>query len=94
MRLVLADVTIGGAAPVDAAPGKILAVDRGDPGEITVACGNGTTLVVRRLVPEGRRPMTAGEYLRGSSLLEGGRLDSGDPARGSLAGAPPNASTL
>jgi len=93
-RLVLADVTVGEAAPAGAAPGTVLAVERGEPGGITVACGDGTTLVVRRLVPEGRRPMTAGEYLRGSSLREGCCLESGDPARGSLAGAPPNASTL
>ena len=93
-RLVLADVTVGEAAPAGAAPGTVLAVERGEPGGITVACGDGTTLVVRRLVPEGRRPMTAGEYLRGSSLREGCRLESGDPARSSLAGAPPNASTL
>ncbi len=77
-RLVLADVAEG--APTTAAPGSIVAVERGDPGSLTVACGEGSTLVVRRLVPEGRRLMTAGEFLRGSSLREGGQL--GTPAGG------------
>ena len=93
-RLVLAEVAVGGPAPADAVPGTILAVDRGEPGGITVACGEETTLIVRRLVPEGRRLMTAGEFLRGSSLREGCRLESGDCSRGAMAGAPPNGQTL
>ena len=71
-RLVLADVAVG--EPADGETGMVLAVDRGELGNITVACGNGTTLVIRRLVPEGRRLMTAGEFLRGTSLREGSRL--------------------
>lgn len=77
-RLVLADVVEG--APTTEAPGNIVALDRGDPGSITIACGEGSTLKVRRLVPEGRRIMTAGEFLRGSNLREGCQL--GTPAAG------------
>jgi methionyl-tRNA formyltransferase len=78
LRLVLADVREGAATTE--APGTVVAVDRGDPGSVTVACGQGTTLLVHRLIPEGRRPMTAGEFLRGSCLREGSQL--GTPAIG------------
>jgi methionyl-tRNA formyltransferase len=73
-RLVLAAVEVGRRSPADARPGAVLDVDAGNPGGIFVACGSGTSLVIRRLVPEGRRPMTAGEFLRGSSLMPGSRL--------------------
>lgn len=81
-RLVLVDVTVGDPPAADTEAGTVLAVDRAEPGSVTVACGQGTTLVIRQLVPEGRRLMTAGEYLRGSSLREGSRLgfDAGGPS--------------
>lgn len=73
-RLVLAAVEVGQGAPPALAAGTVFQVDSGAPGAIHVACGSGTSLVIRRLVPEGRRPMTAGEFLRGSSLAAGSRL--------------------
>ena len=81
-RLVLADVAVGEPTAGDVPHGTVLAVDRGAPGSLKVACGEGSTLVIRQLVPEGRRLMTAGDYLRGSSLQEGGQL-----------GSPPNTKT-
>jgi methionyl-tRNA formyltransferase len=93
-RLVLADVAVGGSAPPDAPPGTVVMIDRGEPGGITVACGEGTTLVIHRLVPEGRRQMTAGEFLRGSSLCEGSRLFSAAGEEMESEGAPPKAETL
>ena len=74
LRLVLEDVAAVPAAeatvPV-AAPGTVLvaADDR-----FVVACGAGTALEILRLVPEGRRSMSAAEFLRGSPLLAGARL--------------------
>jgi len=77
-RLVLAEVEVASPEefPASAAePGSVLAADSGpDAGRIVVACGDGTALVITRLVPEGKRAMTAGEFLRGSPLRPGGRL--------------------
>ena len=76
LRLVLEDVDVAGGdgAASNIRPGTVLAA--GDDG-IVVACGEGTSLVIRRLVPEGRRSMSAAEFLRGHSLLPGTILSSG-----------------
>jgi methionyl-tRNA formyltransferase len=50
------------------APGTVLATT---DERIVVACGAGTALAVLRLVPEGRRSMSAAEFLRGSPLRAG-----------------------
>lgn len=75
-RLVLEDVEVvapdssaGEAAP--AVPGTVLAAA---DGRIVVACGAGTALAILRLVPEGRRSMSAAEFLCGSPLRAGARL--------------------
>lgn len=71
IRLVLEDVAVDAehaGAAAHATPGTILAADAGG---IVVACGAGTALVIRRVVPEGRRGMTAAEFLRGSPVLPG-----------------------
>ena len=76
-RLVLEDVTVASVAspraegPPVPEPGAVLEA-AGD--RIVVACGEGTALEIRRLVPEGRRSMSAAEFLRGSPLLPGMRL--------------------
>ncbi|MCE9631054.1 MAG: methionyl-tRNA formyltransferase [Planctomycetia bacterium] len=75
-RLVLEDVVVvppaAGALLADAAaPGTVL--DTKD-GRIVVACGEGTAIAIMRLVPEGRRSMSAAEFLRGSPLMAGSRL--------------------
>jgi methionyl-tRNA formyltransferase len=71
LRLVLVDTEP--VPPPDAAgsPGTILTAD--DSG-LVVACGGETALAIRRVVPEGRRAMTAAEFLRGRLLLPGTRL--------------------
>jgi methionyl-tRNA formyltransferase len=72
LRLVLEDVAVADSrAAATAAPGTILAAD--DEG-IVVACGAGTALSIRRLLPEGRRSMTAAEFLRGHPILPGMRF--------------------
>ncbi len=71
-RLVLADVDVAShPAAVRATPGEVL--DTGG-GRILVACGRGTALAITQVVPEGRRDMTAADFLRGSPLLPGMRL--------------------
>lgn len=83
-RLVVAEADVAPAeefvvpaAPAipAAAPGTVLAAEAGpDAGRIVVACGGGTALAITRLVPEGKRAMAAGEFLRGSPLRPGTRL--------------------
>ena len=70
-RLVLEAVAMGPAAPPGSQPGSIVTLD--DAG-IVVACGDGGTVVIRRVVPEGRRSMAAGEFLRGRFLGTGARM--------------------
>lgn len=65
------------AKPVDskrssAAAGSVLAIDRS--GDILVSAGDGPLAVVE-LQPEGRRPMTASEFLRGHMVSVGDRLE-------------------
>jgi methionyl-tRNA formyltransferase len=79
LRLVLEDVAVDpdhAAAAAGAAPGTILS--SGDAG-IVVACGGGTALLIRRLVPEGRRGMTTAEFLRGSPIQPGMRFAAAAP---------------
>ena len=70
-RLVLEEVIEGPAAPPGSQPGSIVTLD--DAG-IVVACGDGGTVVIRRVVPEGRRSMAVGEFLRGRFLGTGARM--------------------
>ena len=70
-RLVLEDVAVV-ASPAAAATAGTVLVAGGD--RLVVACGGGTALEILRLVPEGRRGMSAAEFLRGSPLREGTRL--------------------
>jgi methionyl-tRNA formyltransferase len=77
LRVVLEDVAVAdesaagqGGVPAPA-PGTILSAD--DAG-LVVACGENTRLVIRRLVPEGRRGMSAAEFLRGNALFGDARF--------------------
>lgn len=65
-RLVLEDVAVAAGGP--AAPGTVLAVDEQG---IVVACGAGTALRIMRVVPEGKRSMTAAEFCRGNGIHPG-----------------------
>jgi methionyl-tRNA formyltransferase len=71
LRVVLEEVACVPGPPAAAAAGTILAADAAG---ILVACGAGTRLVVRRLVPEGRRGMSAAEFLRGHALFAAARF--------------------
>lgn len=79
-RLVItaADVAPAEEFPTAAAapePGTVLAAEPApEPGRIVAACGDGTALAITQLVPEGKRAMTAAEFLRGSPLRPGARL--------------------
>ncbi len=55
----------------DAAPGTVLSVDGG---KIKIACGGGV-LTVTGVVPEGKKPMPAADYLRGRKLFENDLLN-------------------
>ena len=57
-------------APDGAASGTVLALDN----TITVACGNGTTLEILRVLPEGKGRMSAADYIRGRRLSVGDML--------------------
>jgi len=82
-RLVLEETeVVSPAADEPAVPGTIVTADQSG---FVVACGGGSRLAVRRVVPEGRRSMTAAEFLRGSPLRVGLQLadppGAGDTAR-------------
>lgn len=75
-RLVLEDVTVSERPAAAAAPGTVL---EASAGRLVVACGGGSALEIVRVVPEGRRGMSAAEFLRGSPLREGMRLGTIPP---------------
>jgi methionyl-tRNA formyltransferase len=68
-RLVIRRTAVNG--PVDAAPGAIVKA-RGD--ELLVACGDRTSLHILEIQAEGRRTMSAREFLAGRGVLEGARF--------------------
>jgi len=51
-------------------PGELLV----EQGTMFVACGDGSWLELVEVQPEGKRRMTAGEFLRGHNLQSGARL--------------------
>ena len=59
------------AAPGDAPPGTVLAVDRDG---LLVAAGGGTRLRLLDVQPESRRPMAAAAFAAGARLAPGARL--------------------
>lgn len=75
--LILAGEPIAGPAPTAdrPPPGTIATVTKED---FTVLCGVGA-LRVTRLQPEGKRPMTTGEFLRGRPLTPGDRCGGVPP---------------
>jgi len=73
VRIVLEQVTVAEGRRSDAAPGTVVEAD--DSG-MFVACGDGTVLVIVKVVPEGRRSMTSAEFLRGTLVAKGQRFGS------------------
>ena len=59
-------------APEAAAPGTVI---RAEGDEIVVACGDGTALRLLEIQPEGRRTMTAREFVAGRRALHGARFE-------------------
>jgi methionyl-tRNA formyltransferase len=57
--------------PTSESPGTVVAVSRD---AIHVAAGHGSRLAIARLQPEGKRPMTAREFLAGHPVRPGARL--------------------
>ncbi len=77
-RLVLADTAVSQprAAAQAAPPGTVVETDAAG---LLIACGGPSLLAIRKVVPEGRRPMAAADFLRGSPLRVGSQL-AGDTA--------------
>ena len=70
--IILKTRVVEGVAPGSpAAPGTIVGDSRD---AIHVAAGPGTCLAIEQLQPEGRKPMTAREFLSGRALPSGSRL--------------------
>ena len=78
-RLVLEDVAVAQVGPQSVRPavGTVLAAAESG---ILVACGEATALLIRQLIPEGRRSMSAAEFLCGHALPVG-TLFQPSPAR-------------
>ncbi len=57
----------------DVAPGTIV---RAHADDLVIACGGGTALRILEIQPEGRRTMSAREFLAGRHALEGARFGS------------------
>ena len=74
LRLVLEEVAVGPPAPADAAPGAILSAEGSG---IVVACGDGGTVAVTRVVPEGKSSMAVADFLRGRHLGRDARMGTG-----------------
>lgn len=74
-RLILLRTRTGPDAPAEA-PGTVIAAS---PDGIRVVTGEGT-LIVETLQPEGRRAMSAGEFLAGSRIGAGARFGQAAPA--------------
>jgi len=66
------DLTPGLHVNADLTPGTVV---RADGDELIVACGGGTALRVLEIQPEGRRTMTAREFLAGRGAAEGARFE-------------------
>jgi len=63
-------------APLPGAPGAIPGtVVRAEGDELIVACGGDTALRLIEIQPEGRRTMTAREFLAGRGVAEGARFE-------------------
>lgn len=70
---IAAACAVDGSGDTDAKVGEVTAIsDRGEGG-ITVRCGKGS-IMITRLVPEGKGKMTAAEFVRGRRISIGDRL--------------------
>ena len=80
-RLVCLETEVVEGQSIDAnmPPGMIAEINADS---FIVACGGGSRLAIRQVIPEGRRVMSAADFLRGSSVRVGSQLpvsvDNGD----------------
>ncbi len=58
----------------DSQPGDVGQIVRAQGDELVVACGEGTRLLLREVQPEGKRRMTARDFLNGARVRAGERL--------------------
>jgi methionyl-tRNA formyltransferase len=65
---ILAARVSDAACPDGIAPGTVLSLE---DGEITVACGNATSLALLRVLPEGKGRMSAADFIRGRKIAVG-----------------------
>lgn len=70
VRLVVHQTRLTDHGPGDVAPGSILQIDEG----LTVAAGDGRSIEIVQLQPEGRRVMTPREFEAGHPSLSGRRF--------------------
>jgi methionyl-tRNA formyltransferase len=73
-RIVIHQARLSEHAGTGAPPGVCIAAG---PGGITVACGDGRAVDLLQLQPEGRRAMSARDYLAGHGGLVGERFGAG-----------------
>lgn len=71
LKITASRVADGGTPAGEA--GTVVALDAHGEGGITVACGEGT-IVLTRIVPEGKGKMSAAEFIRGRKISIGARL--------------------
>jgi len=65
------EVVAGLSGDSSSAPGVVVEI-RSDC--LVVACGEGSRLAIQRVIPEGKRAMSAADFIRGSSLRVGSQL--------------------
>jgi methionyl-tRNA formyltransferase len=70
-RLKVLEASVG-SGPSESEPGTLLRVERGG---LLVACGDGAALLLSRVQPESRRPMSGAAFAAGTDLAPGERLD-------------------
>jgi len=67
LKLIAGEVVESALSSV---PGQVLAVD----GVLDIACADGTVYRILQLQPEGKKTMSAADYLRGASVQQGDSL--------------------
>ena len=72
LKAVLKEVTQAEGQNADLTPGTVV---RAEGDDLIVACGAGTALRVLEIQPEGRRTMTAREFLAGRGAAQGARFE-------------------
>lgn len=68
-RLIVLKTGVGGLATEAAPPGTIISVARTGP--VLVQCGLGSCLKLLSVQPEGKKPVTAGDFINGLRLAAG-----------------------